>query len=111
MPAFFGVRAAFGGCFISPSSIHPQHPSLPPSLLRIHTTQYTETTPTNSSMSRPGGKLWQGSDDDSSASETEAAVDVGGMEKRQQKRWEVDSDSGTCDGCSKREGRRGGRGG
>lgn len=49
-------------------------------------------------MSRPGGKLWQGSDDESSASETEAAVDVGGVEKRQQKRWEVDSDSGTCVG-------------
>ena len=49
-------------------------------------------------MSRPGGKLWQGSDDESSASETEAAVDLGGMEKKQQKRWEIDSDSGTCCG-------------
>lgn len=57
-------------------------------------------------MSRPGGKLWQGSDDESSASETEAVVDLGGAEKRQQKRWEVDSDSGTC-GMLKESGREG----
>jgi hypothetical protein len=47
-------------------------------------------------MSRPGGKLWAGSDDESSASENEAAVDIGADQKRQQKRWEVDSDSGAC---------------
>lgn len=45
-------------------------------------------------MSRPGGKLWAGSDDESSASESEVAVDIGAEQKRQQKRWEVDSDSG-----------------
>jgi len=60
-------------------------------------------------MSRPGGKLWQGSDDDSSASETEAVVDLGGVEKRQQKRWEVDSDSGTCE-ADAQAGREGGDG-
>lgn len=47
-------------------------------------------------MSRPGGKLWAGSDDESSASESEAAVDIGAEQKRQQKRWEIDSDSGAC---------------
>lgn len=47
-------------------------------------------------MSRPGGKLWAGSDEDSSASESEAAVDIGAEQKRQQKRWEIDSDSGAC---------------
>ncbi len=47
-------------------------------------------------MSRPGGKLWAGSDDESSASENEVAVDMGADQKRQQKRWEVDSDSGMC---------------
>lgn len=45
-------------------------------------------------MNRPGGKLWQGSDDESSASETEERVELTGDQKRQQKRWEVDTDSG-----------------
>lgn len=45
-------------------------------------------------MSRPGGRLWAGSDDDSSASEGENQVEERVQQNRQQKRWDVDSDSG-----------------
>lgn len=73
--------------------IYPSVSSLPSPSLFFHCGAPPEDTATT--MSRPGGKLWQGSDDDSSASEAEAVVELGAAEKRQQKRWEVDSDSGT----------------
>lgn len=45
-------------------------------------------------MSRPGGRLWAGADDDSSASEGENQAEERVAQNRQQKRWDVDSDSG-----------------